>query len=154
MSNKNFNIAFAVDQSASEVFNAVTNVSKWWTENVNGNPLTLNDEFTVQFEDMHFSKQRLIEVVPNKKAVWLVTDSKLSWLKNKQEWTGTKIVFEINILDNRTQLQFTHIGLNPDVECYHDCSNAWSQYIRSSLFDLITTGKGSPEQKQIINHKS
>jgi hypothetical protein len=152
MSNKNFNITFVVDQSASEVFDAVSNISKWWTENVKGNALTLNDEFTVQFEDMHFSKQRLIEVVPNKKAVWLVTDSKLSWLKNKQEWTGTKIVFEIYNLDNSTQLKFTHIGLNPEVECYHDCSNAWSQYIRSSLFNLITTGKGSPEQKQIINH--
>lgn len=154
MGNKSFNITFAVDQSASEVFNAVSNISKWWTENVNGNSVTLNDEFTVQFEDMHFSKQRLIEIVPNKKAVWLVTDSKLNWLKNKQEWTGTKIVFEISNLDKSTQLQFTHIGLNPEVECYHDCSNAWSQYIRSSLFNLITTGKGSPEQKQIINHKS
>lgn len=153
MGNKSFNITFAVDQSASEVFNAVSNISKWWTENVNGNSVTLNDEFTVQFEDMHFSKQRLIEIVPNKKAVWLVTDSKLNWLKNKQEWTGTKIVFEISNLDKSTQLQFTHIGLNPEVECYHDCSNAWSQYIRSSLFNLITTGKGSPEQKQIINHK-
>src|SRR5688500_3620125 len=148
MSNKHFNIIFVVDQSANEVFNAVCNISKWWTENVNGKSLSLHDEFTVQFEDMHFSRQRLIEVIPSKKIVWLVTDSKLSWLENKQEWTDTKIVFEIYNHDNRTQLRFTHIGLIPKVECYDDCSSAWTQYIRSSLFKLITTGKGHPEQRQ------
>ena len=149
MSNKNFNITFAVDKSAEEVFNAVTNISKWWTENVRGNSLALNDEFTVQFEDMHFSKQKLVEFVAGKKIVWLVTDSKLSWLKNKQEWTDTKIVFEISDHDKKTQLQFTHIGLVSGVECYNDCASAWSQYIRSSLYKLITTGKGQPEPATI-----
>lgn len=148
MGNEHFNIIFVVDQPANEVFNAVCNISKWWTENVNGKSLSLNDEFTVQFEDMHFSRQRLIEVIPNKKIVWLVTDSKLSWLENKQEWTDTKIVFEIYNHDNRTQLRFTHIGLIPKVECYGDCSSAWTQYIRSSLFKLITTGKGHPERRE------
>ena len=148
MSNTHFNIIFVVDQSPNEVFNAIRNISKWWTENVNGKSLSLDDEFTVQFEDMHFSRQRLIEVIPSKKIVWLVTDSKLSWLENKQEWTDTKIVFEIYNHDNRTQLRFTHIGLIPKAECYDDCSSAWTQYIRSSLFKLITTGKGYPEQRQ------
>lgn len=148
MSNTHFNIIFVVDQSPNEVFNAIRNISKWWTENVNGKALSLNDEFTVQFEDMHFSRQRMIEVIPNKKIVWLVTDSKLSWLENKQEWTDTKIVFEIYNHDNRTQLRFTHIGLIPKAECYDDCSSAWTQYIRSSLFKLITTGKGHPEQTE------
>jgi hypothetical protein len=148
MSNTHFNIIFVVDQSPNEVFNAIRNISKWWTENVNGKSLSLNDEFTVQFEDMHFSRQRLIEVIPNKKIVWLVTDSKLSWLENQQEWTDTKIVFEIYNHDNGTQLRFTHIGLIPKAECYDDCSSAWTQYIRSSLFKLITTGIGHPEQKQ------
>jgi hypothetical protein len=148
MSNTHFNIIFVVDQSPNEVFNAIGNISKWWTENVHGKSLSLNDEFTVQFEDMHFSRQRLIEVIPSKKIVWLVTDSKLSWLENKQEWTDTKIVFEIYNHDNRTQLRFTHIGLIPKAECYDDCASAWTQYIRSSLFKLITTGRGHPEQRQ------
>lgn len=153
MSNKNFSIKYVVDQSANEVFNAVTSISKWWTENVKGSSLKLNDEFTVQFEDIHFSKQRIIEFIPYKKIVWLVTESRLSWLQNKQEWNDTEIVFEISDKGRRTQLQFTHIGLNPDIECYNDCSIGWNQYIRSSLFKLITTGKGQPDKKQHKDQK-
>jgi len=44
--------------------------------------------------------------------------------------------------DNKTQLRFTHAGLNPQVECYSACSNGWQQLIQQSLFSLITTGKG------------
>ena len=153
MSNNNFSTKLFVDQQADMVFDAVTNISKWWTENVKGNSLKLNDEFTVQFEDMHFSKQRVIEFVPNKKIVWLVTESRLSFLRNKEEWTDTKLVFEISENGNGTQLQFTHIGLIPDIECYNDCSNAWSYYISSSLFKLITTGIEQPEKKQHKDQK-
>ena len=148
MNNKNLEITFFVNQSANEVFNAVTNIEKWWTENVKGNAQKLNDEFTVQFEDIHFSKQQLVEVVPAKKIVWLVTESKLNWLNNKQEWTDTRIVFEMTDQGNGTQFQFTHIGVAPGVECYNGCSSAWNQYVGSSLFKLITTGKGQPEKKQ------
>jgi len=148
MNNKNLQISFFVDQPANEVFNAVSNIAKWWTENVKGNAQKLNDEFTVQFEDIHFSKQQLVEVVPNKKVVWLVTESDLSWLKNKQEWTDTRIVFEMTDQGNGTQFQFTHIGVTPGVECYNGCTSAWNQYVASSLFKLITTGKGQPEKKQ------
>ena len=38
--------------------------------------------------------------------------------------------------------------LVPEIECYNDCSNAWSGYIQDSLFNLITTGKGQPDLLQ------
>ena len=92
--------------------------------------------------DIHYSKQKLIELVPNKKVVWLVSDSKLNFTKNVSEWTGTKIIFEISTINNKTQVHFTHSGLVPKIECFNDCSNAWSQLIQESLYSLITTGKG------------
>ncbi|NJM24612.1 MAG: SRPBCC domain-containing protein [Bacteroidia bacterium] len=146
MQNKNYEVAFEVTQSAEEVFNAIASVTKWWTENMQGQCREVNDEFTVQFEDIHFSKQKLTEVVPNKSIVWLITESHLSFLRDKQEWTGTEVRFEISGKGSKTQLRFTHVGLVPDVECYKDCSNAWSYYIATSLRQLITTGKGIPEK--------
>ncbi|HVU54474.1 MAG TPA: SRPBCC domain-containing protein [Puia sp.] len=146
MNNKDLIITVDVDQPAGEVFNAVCNVSKWWTEDIEGGTKALNDEFTVRFEDVHYSKQKLIEVVPNKKIVWLITDSKLSFLQNQQEWTDTRIVFDISQHKDKTRLQFTHAGLVPDIECYKDCSNAWGYYISGSLAKLISSGKGQPEK--------
>ncbi|WP_232373185.1 SRPBCC family protein [Pinibacter aurantiacus] len=148
MNNKNFSVSIEVNQSPNEVFNAVNAVTKWWTENLKGSSSKLNDEFTVQFEDVHYSKQKLIEVVPDKKVVWLVTESKLSFVHDKQEWTNTQIIFEISKHGDKTQLLFTHVGLMPGAECYKDCSNAWGMYINGSLYNLITTGKGQPEKKE------
>ena len=148
MDNKNYTVSFLVDQTPKEAFDAINNVRGWWTENLKGNSQKLNDEFEVQFGDVHYSKQKLIEVVPNKKVVWLVTDSNLNFLQDKSEWTNTKISFEITMEGDKTRVRFTHLGLIPGIECYDACSNAWGDYINKSLRKLITAGKGQPTPKE------
>jgi len=148
MKKQDYDISLTVDATAHEAFEGINNVTKWWTENLEGSSQKLNDEFTVRFGDVHYSKQKLIEVVPDKKVVWLVTDSQLNFLKDKQEWTNTKISFEISTQNDKTKVHFTHIGLVPGIECFDACSNAWSQYIQQSLWRLITTGKGQPDKKE------
>ena len=69
--------------------------------------------------------------------------------KDKSEWTGTKVIFEISEKDNKTQIRFTHQGLVPAYECFDICSNAWSQYISQSLWSLIAKGKGQPNAKEV-----
>lgn len=142
LSGSNFTTTFFVDQNPKEVFNAINNVRGWWQGEIEGNSEKEGDEFTYRMKDIHYSKQRLMEVVPGKKIEWLITDSKLNFLENKTEWTGTKILFEISEINNKTQLRFTHIGLVPAIECYGACSNGWSKLIQESLLSLITTGKG------------
>lgn len=142
MTTSNFTTTILVEQTPKEVFDAINNVSGWWQGEIEGSAYNLNDEFTYRMKDIHFSKQQVIELIPNKKVVWLVTDSNLSFTSNKSEWTGTKIVFEIAEVNNKTQLIFTHLGLVPEFECYGGCSNGWSMLIQKSLFSLITTGKG------------
>jgi hypothetical protein len=142
MATTNFTTTILVNQTPSEVFDAINNVREWWQGEIEGSTDKLNDEFTYRMEEFHFSKQKIVEFIPDEKVVWLITDSQLNFIKDKSEWTGTKIIFEIYGINNKTQLRFTHQGLVPKIECYGDCSNAWGQLIQQSLFSLITTGKG------------
>ena len=148
MKKQDYHISITVDATAHQAFESINNVTKWWTENLEGGSQKLNDEFTVRFGDVHYSRQKLTELVPDKKVVWLVTDSKLNFIKDKQEWTNTKIAFEILTQNNKTHVRFTHIGLVPEIECFDACSNAWSEYIQGSLLKLINTGEGQPTRKE------
>jgi|SRR5450432_155398 Activator of Hsp90 ATPase homolog 1-like protein len=144
MKEENYHVTLTVNTSAKEVFKSINDVTKWWTEDLKGSSQKLNDEFTVQFGDVHVSKQKLVELIPDKKVVWLVTDSKLNFIKDKQEWNNTKISFELSGQEDKTQIHFTHIGLVPEVECYNSCTKGWDYYIKGSLFKLLTEGKGTP----------
>ncbi len=137
-----FTTTFFVDQSPEQVFNAVNNVTGWWQGEITGSSQKVGDAFEYRMPGVHFSKQEVTALVPNEKVVWLVTESNLSSFQNKEEWNGTKVVFDIKAINGKTQLRFTHIGLVPKFECYGGCSGAWEMLVQQSLFSLITTGKG------------
>ena len=147
MKTKDFTTSMLVEQSPEEAFKAINNVRGWWSEVIQGGTEKLNDEFTYRHKDMHYSKHRLVEVVPNQKVVWLTLDSKLYFLENQTEWNGTKVFFEILKKGNKTEVKFTHEGLTPECECYEACFGGWSHYLKS-LQQLITTGKGHPDTKE------
>ena len=148
MTSSNFTTTLLVDKTPEEAFNAINNVRGWWSEEIEGSTDKLNGEFTYHYKDVHRCKMKLIEFNPDKKVVWLVMDNYFNFTKDKSEWKGTKISFEISKKDKKTQIRFTHIGLVPEYECFDICSNAWSQYVQQSLLSLITTGKGQPNAKE------
>jgi hypothetical protein len=96
LNNEDFSSTLLVEQTPEEVFAAITNVRGWWTGEIEGNTDKLNDEFSYRYEDIHYSKQRLTEVTPGRKVVWLVIDSHLNFIKETDEWNGTEIIFEIS----------------------------------------------------------
>jgi hypothetical protein len=147
MESKDYTATIEVSKTPEEVFKSINSVSKWWTEKLEGDSENLNGVFTIHFSDESFVTHKLIEVIPNKKVVWLVTDCYLPWFKDKTEWTNTKMSFEISTNDNKTQMTFTHIGLVPEVECYDMCVKGWDQYVKGSLLKLITEGEGQPQKK-------
>ena len=100
------------------------------------------------YKDLHYSKQKLIEMIPGKKITWLVEEGWLSFVNKKDEWVGTKIIFEISQKGNKTLIHFTHQGLVPACECFDACTNGWSYYLLESLAPLITTGSGQPDKKE------
>ncbi len=148
VNDKSYTTTFSVDQTPEEVFNAVNNVRGWWSGEIDGSTDKLGAEFTYRYKDLHRSTQKITELVPGKKVVWHVLDSRINFVNDKTEWKGTDIVFEITKKGNKTALRFTHVGLLPAFECYGACSDAWGFYINDSLRSLITTGKGEPNQKE------
>lgn len=142
MNKQDFITTIVVEQTPEQVFNAINGPQNWWSGEITGNSSKLNDEFTYRYKEFHFSKQRIVEIIPDRKVVWLVTESQINYTEDKKEWTGTKMIFEIAEQGSKTQLRFTHQGLIPQIECFDSCSNAWSQLIQQGLFSLITTGKG------------
>jgi hypothetical protein len=143
MTTADFTTTILVDQSPKEAFNAINNVRGWWTGNpgVEGSADKLNDEFTYDYQPYHHSRQKITEMVPGKKVVWLITESHLSFVEDKNDWTGTKIIFDITSKGDKTEVRFTHQGLVPASECYDSCSNAWAGYIGGSLRNLIANEK-------------
>ncbi len=145
---QDYNTTILVNQTPKEVFDAINNVRGWWSQNIKGGTEKLNDEFSYKYKDVHHCKMKLVEVIPDQKVVWLVTDNYFNFLKDQSEWKGTKIIFEITRKGNQTQMHFTHEGLTPEYECYQICFDAWTDYIQNSLRNLITIGKGTPNPKE------
>ena len=146
MSEEHFTLRQEFDVPATLVFEAVLNVDAWWAETIEGATHVLNDEFIYRYKDLHYSKHRLEELLPNKRIVWRVIDSHLSFAADTAEWTGTSMEFDVIETGQNTILIFTHKGLTPDIHCFKNCSGAWSFYILESLGDLIRTGKGKPDK--------
>jgi len=143
MENKSYSTTIEVAQPANEVFNAIKDVTKWWSMDFEGSSTKTGDEFVIHHPNQHYSKQRLVEVIPGKKIVWLVTASRLYWLKDQEEWTNTKMIFELSNSGNKTVLHFTHEGLTPAKECYAMCTKGWDIIIRDWLFHLVMVGTPS-----------
>ena len=144
---QDFTYNFAVNASAKETMEAISQVNLWWAKKFKGEASKLNDEFSVYFggpEDT-FVNFKISEVIPGKKVVWLVTDCNLHWLSDKKEWNGTRVVWDINPLGNATEIVMTHIGLVPESECYDDCYAGWTGHIKGSLYKLLSEGAGQPE---------
>ncbi|MGC4038297.1 MAG: hypothetical protein QM764_20205 [Chitinophagaceae bacterium] len=82
--NKSYSVSIELTESPQRVFSCINEVSKWWSKDFIGNSSFINDEFVIHHPGAHFTRQRLVESIPGKKVVWLVTESKLDWLKKDQ----------------------------------------------------------------------
>lgn len=148
MLESDFTVSVVVDRPPEAVFAAINNVRGWWSGNVEGETDTLGATFTYRYEDLHFSKQTISELLPGSRVVWHVDEASLSFASEREEWVGTDIKFEIMPRDGGCEVRFTHVGLTPSLECCVGCSEAWTYYVSESLRDLITTGVGKPNSSE------
>lgn len=154
MKSQNLTFTFTVDQTPDEAFAAINNVRDWWSGNIDGVTHQLGAEWSYRYKDIHYSKQRITELVPGKRVAWLVIDSYLAFVDDKTEWNGTEITFDIAARGRQTEVTFRHLGLTPDVQCYDGCSNAWGFIINTSLRNLIAAGHGEPFESEANTKKA
>jgi len=141
---KDFHISISTNISAKEAFEKISKVGDWWLTSFKGKALEIDDAFSVIMGAHGNTHFKIVEAVLGKKIVWLVTDCHLSNYKDKKEWKNTKMVFELTETNGKTKLDFTHVGLTSDMECYSDCEWGWNHYITGSLPKFFETGKGTP----------
>jgi Activator of Hsp90 ATPase homolog 1-like protein len=145
MTSLDFATTFSVSDTPEAVFDAINNVRGWWSGEIEGDTDQLGSEFTYRYKNVHRSTQRITELIRGKRIVWRVSDSSLTFVKDKSEWNDTEIVFDISERDGKTEVRFAHRGLVPQYECYGSCSNAWGMLINGNLRELILTGEHQPD---------
>jgi Activator of Hsp90 ATPase homolog 1-like protein len=147
MTSKDYDRSIKANIPPAQAFDKITRVPDWWTKGFTGCSQKLGDNFTVRFGET-FVDFKISELVPDNKIVWEVTDSNLHWLKDKKEWNGTKVVWEVSPEGkSETRVRMTHSGLVPGVECYDRCKEGWDFYVGESLLKLLTEKKGLPDQR-------
>ncbi len=102
-------VAIELAKTPADVFNHLIDLRKWWPEDYEGKEIKLNTEFTLKAGDGHFSKDKVIEFEPNKKLVWVATESLRK--ADNYDWTGTKFIFELTPKGNNTEIEFTYDGV-------------------------------------------
>lgn len=142
MKTQDFSTTVMVEQTPETAYRTILDVRSWWSglydESFEGNSAQLGDEFSfLAGGGAHFTRQRLVELVPGKKVVWLVAEANLSFVDKTDEWAGTKICFDISWEQGKTKIVFTHLGLVPEFECYDSCAPAWTQYLQERLIAAI-----------------
>ena len=147
----NFTSTITVNATAAEAFDAIKNFRAWWSEDIEGATDNPGETFFYHHKDLHLCKIKLVEMIQAERLVYEVVANQFSFTKDKTEWTGTKLVFEIGEQDGKTTVKFTHEGLVPEYECYNICRDAWTGFIQKSLKALIDTGKGEPNPKDGTN---
>ena len=60
------------------------------------------------------------------------------------EWARTAVTFQLTEVNPAiSRLEFTHVGLRPQLDCYEQCSAGWN-YLMGSLATYAETGTGRP----------
>ncbi len=143
MDKPDYSFTILSDKSPEVIYQILLNVRAWWSglyeESFTGQTEKLNDVFSFKAGGgAHYTEQKLVELVANKKIVWLVTAANLTFLENTAEWVGTQLIFEISEAGDKNEVKFTHQGLLPTSECYDNCAPAWTQYMQTKLLPLLT----------------
>ena len=138
-----------LDADTAAVYAALTTpegLRGWWTQDCDVETAvgdTIHFRFGANYKDMQIE-----QLEPGRLVQWQCTRAHIAagQLRRRDEWVGTQVVFRMSpVAGGRTRLDFEHIGLVPEMDCYELCSGGW-QYFLTSLQQYAGTGRGTPHQ--------
>lgn len=131
-----------------DVYKTITqDMSKWWTS-MSSDFLKVGDRARTDFggeaywvfeaKKLHLPSLIELECV---EANYIHPDMTADM---REEWITTTLRFEIEQNEKSTLVNFTHIGLVPDMGCYDVCKGGWDHFILSSLKNYLDGKPGKP----------
>ena len=137
---KDYQTSILMSTSRPILFSAISeNLAEWWGKQDN-----IIDQAKVVFKvswGEPWYEFKVIHFERNKEMVWECIDAnqKIVDLENiEKEWVGTKIIWTLTKLsDARTELQFKHEGLVPELLCFDFCSKSWDHFLKESLVKYV-----------------
>ena len=135
----NYSVEIELAKSPNNVFNHLINLRNWWPEDFEGEDIKLNSEFTFTTGDSHYSKNKVIEFLPNKKVIWLTIESIRK--TDNFDWQGTKMIFELTPKGDNTIVKFTYDGVVLENE-YDRLVQICNLTLKEMFYNYIINGKG------------
>ena len=127
-------------EDTSKVYKAITEqegLASWWTTDTKAVPEVGS------IAEFRFTK----DYYKGMKVTNLENDNKVEWecIHGHEEWIGTKVIFELEKLDNSVDIKFYHNSWKEVTNMYGICNYHWGLYLKS-LKTYIETGTGNPHK--------
>lgn len=141
--------SLTIDAPAGRVYDALTTpggLAGWWTEDCD---IALAEGGKSIFRFAKTYNVMLIEkLVPVSVVVWKCIEQyhdASGQLSRPDEWVGTTVRFELSpVSERRTKLDFEHVGLVAQLDCWEICERDWNFFLDESLKPMCETGTGKP----------
>ncbi|PHS37070.1 MAG: hypothetical protein COA91_10920 [Robiginitomaculum sp.] len=143
----NYTAVINTDKSPKDAFIVVSqDIGSWWSE-FEGSLNKLGDEAIFSFKPnpttwtfrvTGYEEQRYFElacVKANHPHEGLPATI-------REEWLGTKLIFEIEPDGDGSKITLTHKGLVPRLDCYEVCVGGWDHFFKNSLKNYLDSRRG------------
>jgi hypothetical protein len=111
----------SIDAPRERVFPLIASGSgftRWWAADVT------EDYLTGIIEAAFFNRSTVYRLTPIRSS----TSWKAEWMcQTDQEWTGTRLLFELIETSGKTQLHFTHAGWKAETDYFFSCTKVWGE---------------------------
>ena len=138
---KDYKATITTNKSIEIVYKAIAEeMSDWWTP-MSNKFLKIGDQAKTDFGgESYWSFEATL--LDNPRRIELVCHDAYRIHEGlsdniRTEWLGTKLVFEIIEENEKTSIDFTHVGLVHELECYEVCKGGWDYFFLESLKKYI-----------------